>query len=54
MKKNRRLSVRVRVRVRFIYCYSELASTDLRCNMLQSFTWTEKYVETMSDEHPPK
>ena len=36
MKKNRRLSVRVRVGVRFIYVYSELASTDLQCNMLQA------------------
>ena len=24
----------------------------LMCNMLHDFTWTEKYEEAMSDEHP--
>ena len=37
---NRRL--RVRVRVRFLLFYSELAPTDPWCNMLCDFTWTEK------------
>ena len=49
---NRKL--RVRVRVRFLLFYSELTPTDPWCNMLRDSTWTEKYEEAMSDEHPPK
>ena len=42
----------VRLRVRFLLFYSKLTPTDPRCNMLHDFTWTEKYQEAMSDEHP--
>ena len=42
----------VRVRVRFLLFYSEHTPTDPWCNMLRDFTWTEKYEEAMSDEHP--
>ena len=45
--------LRVRVRVRLLLLYSELTPTDLWCNMLRDFTWTEKYEEAMSDENPP-
>ena len=38
-------SLKVRVRVRFLLFYSEVAPTD--------FTWTEKYEDEMPDEHPP-
>ena len=51
-RSNRRL--RVRVRVRFLWFYSELTPTDPWCNMLRDFTWREKYEEAMSDEHPQK
>ena len=44
--------MRVRVRVRFLLFYSELTPTDPWCNMLRDFTWTEKYEEAMSGEHP--
>ena len=46
---NRKL--RVRVIVRFLLFYSELTSTDLRCNMFQTLLGRKKYEEEMSDEH---
>ena len=42
---------RLRVRVRFLLFYSELAPTDLWCNMLCDFTSTVKYEGAMSDEN---
>ena len=48
---NRRL--RVRVGVRFILFYSELASTDPWCHMFHTLPGRKKYEEVMSDEHPP-
>ena len=50
MKNNRRLRVRVRVRVRFILFYSEFASTDPCCNILQTILGRKKYGKQMSDE----
>ena len=47
---NRRL--RVRVRVRFLSFYSELAPTDPWCNMLQTLLGQKLHEEVMSDEHP--
>ena len=49
---NSNRSLTVRVRIRFLLLYSELNPTDPSCNMLRHFTWTEKYEEAMSDEHP--
>ena len=43
---------RLRVRVRVLLFYSELAPTDPWRNMLQSLLGREKYEELMSDEHP--
>ena len=40
-----------KVRVRFILFYSELALTDLGCNMLQTLLGQKKYEE-MLDEQP--
>ena len=51
MKNNSKL--RVRVRVRFIFFYSELIpTTGLRCNMLQNLLGQKKFEEEMSDEQP--
>ena len=47
-------SVRVRVRVRFLLFYSEIAPTDPWCNMFRTLIWRKKYGEAMSDEHPLK
>ena len=44
--------LRVRVRVRFISFYSELAPTDPWCNMLQTLLGRKKYEKEMSDEEP--
>ena len=46
---NRRL--RVKVRVRFLLFYLELAPTDPWCNMLQILLGRKKYEEAMSGEH---
>ena len=44
---------RLRVRVRFIFFYSELAPSDPPwCNMLQTSLGRIKYEEAISDEHP--
>ena len=51
MKDHRTL--RVRVRVRFILFYFELAPIDPPCNMLQTLPARKKYEEEMSDEEPP-
>ena len=48
MKNNRRL--RVRVRISFILFYSELASSDQWCNLLQTLLGGEKYKAEMSDK----
>ena len=48
MKNNRKL----RIRVRFNLFYYELASTDPRCNMLQTLPGRKKYEEKMSNEQP--
>ena len=50
MKNNRRLRVRFRVRVRFIFFYSELTPTDPFCNMLQTLLGRKKYEEVISDD----
>ena len=52
MEGNIKRRLRVRVRVKFLLFYSELTPTDLWCNMLRDFTWTDKYKEVMPDEHP--
>ena len=49
---NRRLRVKVMVRVRFLLFYSELSPTDPWCNMLQNLLGRKKYEEAMSGEHP--
>ena len=46
MRNNRKL----RVRVKFIFFYSELVPTDPRCNMLQTLLRQKKYGKVMSDE----
>ena len=46
MRNNRKL----RVRVKFIFFYSELVPTDPRCNMLQTLLRLKKYGKVMSDE----
>ena len=43
MKNNRKLKVRVKVRVRIILFYSELAPTDPWCNILQTLLGRKKY-----------
>ena len=48
MENNRRF--RVSVRVRFILFYSELASADLLCNMIQTLLGRKEYEREMSDE----
>ena len=52
MKNNRRL--RVRVRASFRLSYSELAPTDLCCNMLLTLLGQTKYEEEKSDKHPQR
>ena len=42
----------LRVRVRFLLFYSELAPTDPSCNMLHTLLGQKKYEEAVSDEHP--
>ena len=42
----------LRVRVRFIFFYSELAPTDSWSNMLQTLLGRKKYEEVMSNEQP--
>ena len=49
---HRRARVKVRVRVRFLLFYYELAHTDPSFNMLQTLLGQKKYEEAMSDEHP--
>ena len=49
MKNNRKLMVRIRVRVWFILFYYELGSTDPWCNTLQTLLGRKIYEEEMSD-----
>ena len=49
---NIRIRVTVRVRVRFVLFYSELAPTDGWCNMHHTLLGRRKYEEAMSDEPP--
>ena len=51
---NRRLYIRVGVRIRVILFYSELAPTDPWCNTLQTLFERKKHEEAISDEHPIK
>ena len=46
MRNNRKL----RVRVKFIFFYSELVPTDPRCNMHQTLLRLKRYEKVMSDE----
>ena len=49
---NRRARVKVRVKVRFLLFYYELAPSDPSFKMLQTLHGRKKYEEAMSDEHP--
>ena len=51
---NRRLYIRVGVRIRVILFYSELAPTDPWCDTLQTLFEQKKHEEAISDEHPIK
>ena len=52
MKNNRKL--RVRVKIKFILFYFELAPTNPCCNMLQTLLRWKKYEKDMSDKQSPK